>query len=75
VKVIFSHGLPFFLAHGGMQTLIESPTRELALLGVEVELERWWDADQSGDILHFVQHQNPGNVRLAKQKGARDDHD
>jgi len=69
VKVIFSHGLPFSLAHGGLQTLIESLMRELALLGVEVEPERWWDADQAGDILHFVQRPNPGTVQLAKQKG------
>ena len=71
MKVIFSHGLPFSLAHGGLQTLIESLMRELALLGVEVEPERWWDADQAGDILHFVQRPNPGNVQLAKQKGRK----
>jgi glycosyltransferase involved in cell wall biosynthesis len=71
MKVIFSHGLPFSLAHGGMQTLIESLMRELALLGVEVEPERWWDPNQSCDIMHFVQRPNPGNVLLAKQKGRK----
>jgi hypothetical protein len=69
VKVIFSHGLPFSLAHSGPQTLIESLIRELALVGVEVEPERWWDADQADDILHIVQRPNPDNVRSAKKEG------
>jgi len=71
MKVIFSHNLPFSLAHGGMQTLIESLMRELPLLGIEVEPERWWDPNQTCDIMHFVQRPHPGNVRLAKQKGRK----
>jgi glycosyltransferase involved in cell wall biosynthesis len=71
MRVIFSHNLPFSLAHGGMQTLIESLMRELTLLGIEVEPERWWDPNQTCDIMHFVQRPNPGNVRLAKQKGRK----
>src|SRR5207253_8514081 len=45
---------PFFLAHGGTQTLIESLMSEIARLGVEVEPARWWDDRQRGDILHFI---------------------
>jgi glycosyltransferase involved in cell wall biosynthesis len=71
VKVIFSHSLPFSLAHGGMQTLIESLMRELALLGVEVEPERWWDQSQSADVMHFFLRPHAGNVHLAKQKGRK----
>ncbi|MBO4715630.1 MAG: glycosyltransferase, partial [Verrucomicrobia bacterium] len=70
MKVIFSHNLPFFLAHGGMQTLSESLMREIAGLGVEVEQERWWDPQQKGDILHYIMRPPYAvNVRLAHEKG------
>jgi glycosyltransferase involved in cell wall biosynthesis len=71
MKVLFSHGLPFSLAHGGLQTLIESLMRELRLLGVDVEPERWWDPHQTCDILHFVQRPRAGIVSLAIQKGRK----
>jgi glycosyltransferase involved in cell wall biosynthesis len=69
MKVLFSNGLPFFLAHGGTQTLLESLMRELANLGVEVEPERWWDENQTGDILHYMNRPVSLNVGLAHQKG------
>lgn len=68
MKVIFSNTVPFFLAHGGTQTLLESLMRELQCLGVDVEPERWWDEKQTGDILHYMNRPNIENVRLAKQK-------
>jgi glycosyltransferase involved in cell wall biosynthesis len=71
MKVVFSHSLPFSLAHGGMQTLIESLMRELSVAGVEVEPERWWDPDQTCDVMHFVQRPPQGNAELAKQKGRK----
>lgn len=69
MKVIFSHCRPFFLAHGGSQTLIEELMGGLRNLGVDVEPERWWDENQTGDILHFVARPNLSNVVLARQKG------
>jgi glycosyltransferase involved in cell wall biosynthesis len=69
MKVIFAHNIPFALAHGGQQTLIESLMRELNALGVEVEPQRWWDPDQSGDILHYIGR--PSNIHLAQQKGLK----
>ena len=72
MKIITSCNLPFALAHGGVQNLIEAVTRALVVLGVEVEPERWWDERQTGDVLHYfgrpplVQH-----VRFAQQKGRR----
>jgi len=71
MKVMFSHSLPFSLAHGGIQTMIESLMRELSVLGVEVEPERWWDPNQTCDIMHFVQRPHQGNAELAKQKGRK----
>lgn len=69
MKVLFSNGLPFYLAHGGTQTLLESLMRELAAVGVQVEPERWWDEHQNGDILHYMNRPPVNNVRLAQQKG------
>ena len=54
MKVIVSHNIPFYLAHGGLQTLIQALMKELTLLGVDVQPERWWDPDQTGDILHYL---------------------
>jgi glycosyltransferase involved in cell wall biosynthesis len=71
MKIIFSNPMPFALAHGGMQTLIESLMRELAHLGVEVEAERWWDERQAGDILHFFGRPSIVDVRLAREKGIK----
>jgi len=71
MKVVFSHSLPFSLAHGGMQTLIESLMRELSLLGIDVEPERWWDPTQTCDVMHFVQRPHQGNAELARQKGRK----
>ncbi len=70
MKVLFSQALPFFLAHGGTQTFAEAIMRELPALKVEAEPERWWDASQRGDILHFVGRPSSDlHLRLAKQKG------
>jgi len=43
--------------------------RELQNLGVKVEPARWWDENQTGDILHFIGRPPTLNVRLAHQKG------
>lgn len=43
--------------------------RELKNLGVAVEPERWWDEDQTGDILHYIGRPATLNVRLAHDKG------
>ena len=69
MKVLFSQGLPFFLAHGGTQTFVASLMRELPAIGVEIEPERWWDETQRGDIIHFVGRPSMNHIRLAKQKG------
>jgi len=72
MKVLTSCNLPFALAHGGVQNLIEAVSRELVGLGVEVEPERWWDAHQTGDVLHyFGRPASALHVRLAHQKGRR----
>jgi glycosyltransferase involved in cell wall biosynthesis len=70
MKVLFSHHFPFFLAHGGLQTQIEALMHQLRKLGVEVEPERWWDENQTGDVLqYFGRPGTNGLVRAAKRKG------
>src|SRR2546423_987654 len=71
MKVIFYLANPFFLAHGGTQTLVEALMREIAGLGVEVEPARWWDERQCGDILHFINRPGSSLVKGARQKGFR----
>jgi glycosyltransferase involved in cell wall biosynthesis len=61
--------VPFFLAHGGSQILVEAVMRELGGLGVEVEPARWWDENQKGDVIHYFNRPPPTNVDLARQKG------
>lgn len=72
MKVIFSNSTPFALAHGGVQTVIESVWRELRKLGVEVEAERWEDPGQAADVLHyFGRPASALTVKLAQEKGRR----
>src|SRR5215475_8108291 len=71
MKSIFYCNFPFFLAHGGAQTLIESLMREIAALGVEVEPLRWWDDKQTGDIIHFMNRPTQWLVDAARQKGLK----
>lgn len=71
MKVLFYSANPFFLAHGGTQTLLESLMREIAAAGVEVEPARWWDDKQTGDILHFMNRPTATLVHGARQKGFR----
>ncbi len=59
------------LAHGGAQVQIEQTKLALEALGVEVEPLRWWDAAQSGDILHFFGRMPTGLMRLAQAKGMK----
>lgn len=69
MKVLFFSSPPFFLAHGGAQTLVEALIRELKAVGVEAEPGRWWDDQQRADIIHYVGRPNILDVRLAHEKG------
>lgn len=68
MKVLFYSPNPFFLAHGGTQTLLESLMREIAGHGVTVEPARWWDDRQAGDILHFMNRPTHTLAQCARQK-------
>lgn len=71
MKILFDHNEPFLLAHGGFQILIEKTAEALRKEGFEVEYLRWWDPNQTGDLIHFFGRANPGNIHFAQQKGIR----
>jgi glycosyltransferase involved in cell wall biosynthesis len=69
MKILIDHQMPFALAHGGFQTQIEQTRKGLEENGVAVDYVRWWDASQSGDILHFFGRPAPEYIDFAHQKG------
>ncbi len=71
MKVLFDHSDRFFLAHGGFQVQIEGTKAGLEALGVEVEFARWWDAGQTGDLVHFFGRPSEAYVRLAHKKNLK----
>jgi len=71
MKILFDFGLPFLLAHGGVQTQIEQTKYGLEKAGVEVEYLRWWDEGQTGDIIHVFGRPNTDFIRFAQEKNIR----
>ena len=53
MKILFDCPVPFQFAHGGAQTQVEETMRAVAGLRNEVEPLRWWDARQTGDVVHY----------------------
>src|ERR1700684_2130691 len=53
MKVLFDHPSPFALAHGGFQIQIEETKAALERRGIEVEVVRWWDSRQTGNLIHY----------------------
>jgi glycosyltransferase involved in cell wall biosynthesis len=71
MKVLFDHPRPFLLAHGGFAIQIERTKEALQELGTEVEYLRWWDSNQSGDVIHFFGRPSAAYVELAHTKGIK----
>lgn len=71
MKVVVWHNLPFSLAHGGFETLTHHVMEGLRELGVEVEPEKWWETNQTGDILQCFGRPTDTYIELAKAKGYR----
>src|SRR5437016_5203634 len=71
MKVLFDHPNPFLLAHGGFQTQIEQTKAALERVGVEVEYLRWWDANQTGDIIHFYGAAPVDYIELARGRSLK----
>lgn len=71
MKVLFNCPAPFLLAHGGAQIQLEQTMQGLTQAGVEVEALRWWDAQQTGDILHYLGRIPTHLLLLARQRGLK----
>jgi glycosyltransferase involved in cell wall biosynthesis len=68
MKILFNCTLPFALAHGGQAIQIERTLASLAEIGVEAEPLRWWDAAQTGDLIHYVGVMPVDQIQFARQK-------
>ena len=71
MKIILDCHVPALLAHGGAQIQIEQTQRALAAIGVEAEFMRWWDATQTGDVIHFFGRMPADQIRFAQTKGLK----
>jgi glycosyltransferase involved in cell wall biosynthesis len=71
MKILLDCQIPVSLAHGGAQIQIERTKEALESEGCEVEYLRWWDPEQTGDIIHFFGRANPSMITLAHAKGIK----
>lgn len=71
MKVLMHCHTPFMLAHGGAQIQIEQTKAALEKIGLDVEFFRWYDGNQTGDVLHFIGRMPTSLVRLAQAKGLK----
>ena len=71
MKVLFDHPNPFRLAHGGFQIQIEQTKSALQDAGVEVEFLRWWDVNQTGEIIHFFGRPPATYIEFAHAQGIK----
>lgn len=68
MKILFDHGSPFFLAHGGFQIQIEQTRAALEAADTAVDWVRWWDPQQTGDLIHFFGRPHPAYIQMACRK-------
>ncbi len=68
MKILFNCGLPFALAHGGQAIQLERTMAALAQIGVIAEPLRWWDAAQTGDLIHYAGIMPLEQIHFARQK-------
>lgn len=71
MKILLHGHTPFLLAHGGAQIQIEQTKAALEKIGVPTEYLRWYDGDQTGDVLHFFGRIPTTLLRLAHAKGMK----
>ena len=71
MKVLFNCTVPFALAHGGHQIQIERTQAALQSLGLLVEPFRWWDEQQTADLIHYFGRMPAEQIKLAHQKGIK----
>lgn len=68
MKILVNCTLPFMLAHGGQAIQIQRTIAALCESGVEAEPLRWWDENQTGDLIHYFGRMPVDQIRFAHQK-------
>src|SRR4051794_22856126 len=68
MKVLFHHLTPFTFGNDPWQRLILKTRAALAAGGMEVDLLRWYDGKQTGEILHFFGRMPSFLIPFAHQK-------
>ena len=68
MKVLFYHLTPLALACDDWQSQILATREALRELGVDVEFLRWYDGNQTGEILHFFGRMSSYLIGFARQK-------
>lgn len=63
--------MPFALAHGGLGIQIQQTMAALQNIGMQVEPLRWWDENQTGDIIHYYGRMPAEQIRFAHRKGIK----
>jgi glycosyltransferase involved in cell wall biosynthesis len=71
VKILVNCVMPFALAHGGQAIQTEQTMAALQAVGLTVEPVRWWDRQQTGDVIHYVGRMPTEQIRFARQKKIR----
>jgi glycosyltransferase involved in cell wall biosynthesis len=71
MKVLINCPLPFALAHGGQQIQAHRTLDALQANGVAVEPVRWWDENQTADLIHYFGRMPADHIKLARQKNIR----
>jgi glycosyltransferase involved in cell wall biosynthesis len=71
MKILINCPLPFALAHGGQQIQVQRTLAALQTGGVQVEPVRWWDENQTADLIHFFGRMPAEHIKLARQKNIK----
>ena len=71
MKILFDNPIPFLLGHGGYQNQIELAKDALERAGVDVEWLRWWDGEQTGNVIQYYGIPSPSYVQSAHAKGIK----
>jgi len=71
MKILFNCPLPFALAHGGQQIQLQRTLAALASNGGQVEPLRWWDENQTADVICYFGRMPAEHIQLAQQKGIK----
>jgi glycosyltransferase involved in cell wall biosynthesis len=68
VKILVNCTLPFALAHGGQAIQIQKTIAALTAIGVDAEPLRWWDEQQTGDLIHYFGLMPVEQIQFAQRK-------